>query len=110
MLRAEMQDSENVSTLTLEGRLTGDDAEHVRTLVTRCNVETRLIVDLTGVTFVDSTGETTLSFFRRLGAKFVADDAYILGVCERLHLSLARNGKSKVVSPLVKASRTPDHG
>jgi anti-anti-sigma factor len=110
MLRAEMQDSEDALILRLDGRFTGDDAEHVRMLVTRCNIETRLIVDLTGVTFVDSVGEATLAFFRRLGAKFVAEDAYILGMCERLHLSLARNGKSKVVSPPVKPSRTPNHG
>ena len=79
-------------------------------LVTRCNIETRLIVDLTGVTFIDSVGEATLSFFRRLGAKFVAEDAYVLDVCKRLHLPLARNGKLKEAAPPVNASRTADHG
>jgi hypothetical protein len=54
------------------------------------------VVDLTGVAFIDSVGEAALSFFGRLGAKFVAEDAYTLNVCERLHLPLARNGRWKV--------------
>jgi len=77
----------------LEGRFAGDDAEHVRMLVTRRNIEGKLVVDLTEVTFIDCVGETTLSFFRRLGARFVAEDAYVLDVCKRLYLPLARNGK-----------------
>ena len=90
MLRAEMQDRENVSIVRLEGRFAGEGAEAVRTLVTRCNTEKELVVDLTDVTFIDSVGEAVLSFFSRLGAKFVALDAYMLDVCERLHLPLAR--------------------
>jgi hypothetical protein len=53
-----------------------------------------LVVDLTDVTFIDSAGEAVLSFFSRLGAKFVALDAYMLDVCERLHLALARTPKA----------------
>ena len=96
MLRAEIQDSEKALVIRLEGRFAGDDAEHVRMLVTRCNTERGLVMDLTEVTFIDSVGEATLSFFSRLGAKFVAEDVYTLDVCERLHLPLARNGKGKV--------------
>ncbi len=96
MLRAEMQHSAKVLVLRLEGRFAGDDAEHVRVLVTRHNIETPLVVDLTEVTFIDPVGEATLSFFSRLGGKFIAEDVYTLEVCERLHLPLARNGKGKV--------------
>lgn len=96
MLRIKMQDSANTLTVRLEGRFAADDAEHVRMLVTHCNVETGLVVDLREVTFIDSVGEATLSFFGRLGAKFVAEDAYTLDVCQRLHLPLARNGKLKI--------------
>ena len=106
MLRAEMQDSAKALIVRLEGRLTGDNAEHVRMLATRCNIERGLIVDLTEVTFIDAVGEETLSFFNRLGAKFVANEVYMLGVCERLHLPLARNRKAKEAAPQVKASRT----
>jgi anti-anti-sigma regulatory factor len=93
MLRAETQDSEKGLMVRLEGRFASDDAEHVRMLVTRRNIEGQLVVDLTEVTFIDSVGEATLSFFSRLGAKFVAEDAYVLDVCKRLFLPLARNGK-----------------
>ena len=93
MLRAEMQDRENGLIVRLEGRLTGKGAEEVRRLMARCNSEKELVVDLTDVTFIDSAGEAVLSFFSRLGARFVALDAYMLDVCERLHLPLARSRK-----------------
>ncbi|HUJ81817.1 MAG TPA: hypothetical protein VLW83_08035 [Candidatus Acidoferrales bacterium] len=76
----------------LEGRLTGDDAEHVRTQITRCPVNVKLIVDLTEVVFIDDVGEQVLSFLGRLGALFVAPNSYALDVCERLNLSIAANG------------------
>jgi len=110
MLRAEMHDSAKGLIVTLEGRFTGDGAEHIRMLVTRCNIERGLVVDLTDVTFMDSVGEAMLSFFSRLGAKFVAEDAYVLDACERLHLPLARNRKWKEAVPLVKASCIADQG
>ncbi len=96
MLRTEIHDSDKALMVRLEGRFAADDAEHVRMLVTRCNIERKLVVDLREVTFIDSAGEAALSFFGRLGAKFVAEDAYTLNVCERLHLPLARNGRGKV--------------
>ncbi len=96
MLRAEIQHSEDAFVIRLDGRFAGNDAEHVRRLVTHCNLECGLIVNLTGVTFIDSAGEATLSFLNRLGANFVAEDVYTLDICERLHLPLARNGKGEV--------------
>lgn len=89
MLRVEMRDSECDLIIRLEGRLTGDGAEHVRTLVTHCHAEMRLVVDLTEVTFIDAVGEKVLSFLKRFGAEFVADTAYTLDFCERLHLPQA---------------------
>jgi hypothetical protein len=106
MLRVEMQDSVKALVVRLEGRLTGDSAEYVRKLVTRCNTGKGLVVDVTEVTFVDSIGEEALLFLRRLGAKFIAEDAYMLDVCERLHLPLARNRKRREAALLLKASRT----
>ena len=92
VLRAEMQDSERALIVRLEGRFAGADAEHVRMLLTRSNIARGLVVDLTDVTYIDSVGEATLSYFSRLGGKFVTSDAYTADVCERLHLPLARNG------------------
>jgi ABC-type transporter Mla MlaB component len=110
MLRAEMQDSEKGLVLRLEGRFAGDDAEHVRMLMTRRNIEGQMVVDLTQVTFIDSVGEATLSFLSRLGAKFVAEDVYMLDVCKRLHLALARNDKLKQAAPQLKRPRTANDG
>lgn len=62
-------------------------------LMARSSTGKALVVDLTDVTFVDSIGEAALSFFSRLGARFVAEDAYTLDVCERLGLPLAWNHK-----------------
>ncbi len=70
MLSAEMQHSAKALIVKMEGGCTSDDAECVRML--------------TEVTFGDSVGETTLSSFSRLGAKFLAEEAYVLDVCKRL--------------------------
>jgi hypothetical protein len=95
MLRVEIRSSPDTWHIVLEGRLTGDDAEHVRTLTTRCPVGAKLIVDLSEVVFIDNVGEQVLSFLGRLGALFVATNSYTLDVCERLNLSAAPNGISR---------------
>jgi hypothetical protein len=92
MLRVEIQGSPDTLILRLEGRFTGDDAEHTRSLVTQCLAGVKLVVDLTEVTFIDSVGEEVLSFFGRFGAEFVAQTSYTLDICERLYLRVARGG------------------
>jgi anti-anti-sigma factor len=92
MLRVEMNSLDHMVILKLEGRLTGEGADHVRTLVTRCPAHMKLMIDLTDVTFIDSVGEEALSFFRRFGGEFVAKTSYSLDICERLQLPLAQNG------------------
>jgi hypothetical protein len=77
-----------LTSFKLEGRLTGEGAEQVRTLVTRNNTKTRFIIDITELMFVDALGEQVLSFLKRLGAQFLAETAYSLDLCERLHLPL----------------------
>ncbi len=92
MLRVETQQSTEAMTFKLEGRLTGEGAEHVRALLTRCDHEMRLVIDLTEVLFIDALGEGVLSFLKRLGVQFVAETSYSRDVCERLHLPLVREG------------------
>jgi len=94
MLRVEMQNSTNTVRLKFEGRFTGGDAQNTCMLTTQCFDGMTLLVDITDVTFIDSTGEEVLSFFGRFGAEFVAETSYALDVCERLHLRLARSGAS----------------
>jgi STAS domain-containing protein len=90
MLRVEIQGSPDTLILKLEGRFTGDDAEHSRSLLAHCLGGVKLVVDLTEVTFIDSVGEEVLSFFGRFGAEFVAQTSYTVDICERLHLRVAR--------------------
>ena len=49
MLRVEICDSAETLILRLEGRFTGDDAEHTRTLAARFAARGKLLVDLTEV-------------------------------------------------------------
>jgi hypothetical protein len=107
MLRVGICDSAETLILKLEGRFTGSDAEHTRTLTTRLAVREKLLVDLTEVVFVDATGEQVLSFLGRFGADFVAPNSYVLDVCERLNLRVAPNGSSPL-SPLEDPSTNGD--
>ena len=96
MLRVEMHDSIDSLIFRLRGQFTGEEAEYTRTLMGRCHTKMKLVVDLTEVVFVDSVGESVLSFLKRLGAKFIAKGSYALEVCERLRLPLTRNGISRL--------------
>jgi len=99
MLRVEICDSTETLILRLEGRFTGDDAEHTRTLAARFAARAKVFVDLTEVVFIDAAGEEVLSFLGQLGAQFVAPNSYVLDVCERLNLRVAPNGSSHL-SPM----------
>ena len=94
MLRVEICDSAETLILRLEGRFTGDDAEHTRMLAARFAVRGKLLVDLTEVVFIDTTGEEVLSFLGQFGAEFLAPNSYVFDVCERLNLRAAPNGSS----------------
>ena len=99
MLRVEISDSAETLILRLEGRFTGDDAEHTRTLAARFAARAKVLVDLTEVVFIDAVGEEVLSFLGQFGAQFVAPNSYVLDVCERLNLRVDPNGSSHL-SPL----------
>jgi ABC-type transporter Mla MlaB component len=101
MLRVQMHDSANGMIFKLEGRFTDGWADRVRTLVTQCPTQVKLVIDLTDVTFVDSAGEEVLLFLRRFGAVFIAETSYTLDFCDRLSLPLAGN---KVSGRLVATS------
>ncbi len=88
MLRAEFHDIPNGLTLKLEGRLVGEWAQQVKSLVTKQALPKRLLVDLTEVTYVDSIGEQVLIWLCTLHAVFAAETCYGRDLCERLHLTL----------------------
>lgn len=91
MLRVGTQESDGALMCRLEGRFTGEGAEHVRQLFTRCDSKLEPVVDLTEVMFIDSVGEDVLSFVKKLGGVFVAETSYARDICERLQLPMARN-------------------
>ena len=88
MFRAEINQCSTGPMITLEGRLVGDWAEQAKSLITKHSVPKGLIVDLTGLTYVDSVGEQVLNWFKSIGAVFTGKDVYIGGLCERLQLPL----------------------
>jgi hypothetical protein len=89
MLRVETQELDGALVCRLEGRFTGEGAEHVRMLVTQCHTDRKLVVDLTEVMYIDAVGEKLLLLLKRLGAHFVAETSYSRDICERLHLPQA---------------------
>jgi hypothetical protein len=99
MLRVEKQQLDGTLICQLEGRFTGEGAEEVRRLVTRCDSKLELVVDLTDVMFIDAIGEEVLLFVKRLGAQFVAETSYSRDVCERLLLPLIGKRKSNLQVP-----------
>jgi hypothetical protein len=100
MLRVETQQSDGALICRLEGRFTGEGAEEVSRLVTRCDSELELVVDLTDVMFIDAIGEQVLLFIKRLGAQFVAETSYSRDVCERLQLPFIGKHKSNLQVPV----------
>jgi hypothetical protein len=98
MLRVETQRLDGALICRLEGRFTGEGAEEVRRLVTRCDSELEFVVDLTDVMFIDAIGEQVLLFVKRLGAQFVAETSYSRDVCERLGLPFSQR-KSNLQVP-----------
>ncbi len=81
MLRVETQELDGALICKLEGRFTGEGAEQVRTLATRCDSKLELVVDLTEIMFIDAIGEEVLSFVKKLGAQFIAETSYSRDIC-----------------------------
>lgn len=88
MFRAELNRFADGSLLKMEGRLVGDWANEVKSLLARGPVSKGLIVDLTEVSYVDAVGEQVLTWLSSLGARFVAKGVYAVATCKRLNLAL----------------------
>ena len=86
MLRMEFYDLPDRMKMRMEGRFVLDFAEHARTLIGHSKVPSKLVVDLSEVSFVDEVGEEVLLWFREIGTTFVAESAYSCDVCDRRQL------------------------
>jgi hypothetical protein len=94
MLRVEIQELDGVLICRVQGRFTGEQAEHARMLTMRCYTDMKLLVDLTDLMYVDEKGEGVLLLLKRLGAEFIAETSYSRDVCERLELEQASPTKA----------------
>ncbi len=88
MFRAQIRWFESGPTVKLEGQLIADWVEQARCLITETVVPHHLVVDLSQVTAVDSTGEQFLSWLAGLGAVFEPGNGYAVSVCCSLRLPL----------------------
>ena len=86
MFRAEIQWLADGPTLKMAGKLVGEWAEEARSLVTTNVVPKGLIVDLTDVSYIDSSGQRLLIWLGSVGAMFVTTNVYAAAICERLGL------------------------
>jgi anti-anti-sigma regulatory factor len=85
MLKVTTEDAEQTVTLKLEGKLAGPWVQEV----TRVWVDTALsprgyVVDLTSVTFVDTTGRALLATMSRRGATFIASDCLMRTIVDEI--------------------------
>ena len=95
MFRAELIQCGDESILKMEGRLVGDWANEVRTLITRGPVSKRVIIDLTDVSYVDPVGEQVLSWLSSLGARFVARGVYAAATCKTFEVGAPHQASPK---------------
>jgi hypothetical protein len=89
MFRIEFQESEGTTILKISGRLIKDYLEAARSLVVRSQPRSRIIADLSEMTYVDEAGEQFLTWLKCIGAKFAPDSLYCSAVCDRLRLPRA---------------------
>lgn len=92
MLRMKFYDFPDRITMQMEGAFVGDFAEHARILVGHSQSASKVVVDLSEVSFVDQAGEQVLLWFKSIGVTFDANSAYSREVCDRLLLSIKGEG------------------
>ena len=95
MLRMEFYELPDCMKMRMEGRFVRDFAEHARTLIGHSKVPSKMVVDLSEVSFVDAIGEEVLVWFKQIGLTFIAESAYSRDVCERLQLPIESERQSR---------------
>jgi hypothetical protein len=115
MFRAEILWLANGPTLKMESKLAGEWGKQAFCLLTSDVVPKGLIVNLTEVSYIDSTGECLLRWLGSVGAVFAASGVYVTAVCERLGLSpmhrmSPRRHESKETSPQVRTPMSDEAG
>jgi anti-anti-sigma regulatory factor len=73
MLRVTIEESEECTSLILEGKLAGvwiNEVEATWQRIARDDSQTHIVVDLCGVTFIDANAKQLLKRMRRTGVEF----------------------------------------
>jgi hypothetical protein len=104
MFRLEFHDASEKLNIRIEGRIAGEFADEIRTLVARRKLPAVVVVDISEVTFLDEVGEEVLCWLARIGGRFVAEKFYSRRVSEALRLPLAR--KSVTSAPPTRLGKT----
>jgi len=87
MLRITIAETLSEQKWTLEGRLVQPWVSELRSCWTRTETarrERKCVVDLTGVTFIDKSGERALSELSREGAELIATGVYTRHVVDNI--------------------------
>jgi len=87
MLRVTAQDEAEAIRLKIEGRLAGADVNNVESYwqtITAAREFSPILIDLTGVTFVDEAGKRLLAEMSRHGDKFVASGLMTKAIIEEV--------------------------
>jgi len=99
VLRITLPTREDHPLFILEGKLAGDWAQELIRVTRHIAPRTNCIFDIEDVFYVDSLGEETLLWLNRLGATFIAQNAYGKDLCQRLHLHRTTMAKSGIPDP-----------
>ena len=98
MLRITIAETVTEQKWTLEGRLVQPWISELKSCWTQTEParrERKCVVDLTGVTFIDKSGEKVLGELSREGAELIASGCYTLHVVQNID-------RKKAESPIVK--------
>jgi len=87
MVRVTTEDEVEMVRLKIEGRLAGTDVNNVQAhwqTITATREHSSILIDLTGVTFVDEGGKKLLAEMNRQGNKFVASGLLTRAILEEV--------------------------
>jgi ABC-type transporter Mla MlaB component len=96
MLRITVHDNSNALTLQLEGTLAGPWVRELEVCWRGIHADRRkptLRIDLTGVTFIDAAGQSSLASLYRRGAAFIAADCLTKAVVAEITRAPLRETK-----------------
>ena len=89
MFRIGVEEHGDTAVVRVEGKLEGGEAFDALSKSILGVPPNHIVVDLSGVTYVDAKGEDTLTLLNRMGVSFMATNCYTLDICSRCSLTMA---------------------